>query len=139
MISEKRRAPTVLVIDDDPIMRAVISQWVLNLGCIPLAAEDGEAGLDLLNRTEVQLVVTDLIMPNVEGMEVILAVRKQLPEVPVIAISSGTSLGHADKLLQAAHKLGAAEVFEKPLKMALFVEALERLLRISPLAATSGD
>jgi DNA-binding NtrC family response regulator len=74
----------------------------------------------------VDLVVTDLFMPEQEGLETIGAVRKQHPKLPVIAISGGNVVSEA--MLSVARELGAQEVLEKPFGMDALLAAVGKVL-----------
>jgi DNA-binding response OmpR family regulator len=93
-----------------------------------VAALDGEIGLRSFAREPTALVVTDIIMPNREGIETLLAVKKLRPSVKVIAISGGLRLGPGDFLDLARHA-GADAVLAKPFKPSDLVDAAETLLR----------
>lgn len=103
----------VLLIDDEPTVRAGVRRVLAGMGHDVLEAEDGRAAMKLSAREEVDLVITDINMPEADGIEVILDLVQRRPQVPVIAISGG---GLMDKslLLQNAATLGARYTLAKP-------------------------
>ena len=78
-----------------------------------LTADDGKKGMTLFNKNQVDLVITDIVMPEKEGIEIILELKKLLPDIPIIAISGGGRLS-PDGYLNAATRLGAKYTFKKP-------------------------
>jgi len=78
-----------------------------------LTADDGKKGMTLFNKNQVDLVITDIVMPEKEGIEIILELKKLLPDIPIIAISGGGRLA-PDGYLKTAEQLGANYTFKKP-------------------------
>jgi CheY-like chemotaxis protein len=116
----------VLVIDDDAQMRRMARRFLMNAGHSVVEAEDGEAGLALLRSNKPALVLTDLIMPNKEGIETIRDIRQICPEMAIIAMSgTGASAG---LYLHVAEKLGADAVLSKPFRAAELIETVTRVL-----------
>jgi CheY-like chemotaxis protein len=103
----------VLVVDDDPSVRKVVERIIRSGGHEPLGASSGRDALALLESNSFDLIVTDINMPDMDGIELILAVRELGHATPTIAISGG-GLVDADSLLQDAQILGAVEIVNKP-------------------------
>lgn len=103
----------VLVIDDEQPLREVIADTLELAGYQVFAAEDGARGLDLLGCTAVDLVVTDIMLPKVDGLQVIATLRRHGNGVPVLAISGGSNLSQFDPL-RAARQAGADATLAKP-------------------------
>ena len=118
---------TILITDDDPIVREIASDMLRNTGHAALLAEDGLEVLALLNHLPIDLLVTDMMMPNMDGIEVILEVRAKHPGVKILALSGGGSVG-VDYLMHTAKMLGAHAVLAKPLRLDLFVATIDDLL-----------
>ena len=104
---------TILVIDDDPIVRSTIARILERRSYRVLTAENGVKGLRLFADERPDLVITDIIMPEMEGIGTLLEMRRERPDAKVIAISGGGRLGNTD-FLDMAKKLGACAVIEKP-------------------------
>src|SRR5258706_1345860 len=103
---------TVLLIDDDPVVRGPLSRYLEQEGWTVLQADDGDRGLALFRKHRPDVIVTDLLMPNVNGFQVISELRKdsEARHVRIIALSSKSF--PSDK--QKALKLGADLFLEKP-------------------------
>ena len=129
------RAPKVIVIDDDPAVRNVLVAAFNRVGCETRWAVDGRSGVRLFNAEPAHLVVTDIVMPNQEGIETILQLKRCERAPKVIAISGGGRLGGQDFLLWAKH-LGADAVLPKPFRTSQLIEVARDLLesRTSPAA-----
>jgi len=116
----------ILVIDDDPELRATLHDALLLAGHTVLLAEDGREGLHIQARSPADLVITDIYMPDKEGLEVIRTLRSHRPRVPVIAISGRPDLMSA---LFLAKRLGAVKTLEKPFEPKELLAAVEVALR----------
>ena len=117
----------ILVIDDDDMMRGMLRKMLLQAGHDVVDAPDGEAGLSLLQKTSAELVITDIMMPEKDGLEVIRAIRRDLPAAKIIAISGGGKIGRRNFLAEA-REFGADETLLKPLDRSKFLESVKRLL-----------
>lgn len=120
----------VCVIDDDPRIREAVCDVLGRAGFATVQAGDGEAGLEVVAREHPDVVVTDIIMPNREGIETIQMLKEKFPAVRVLAISGSYSPGSVD-FLEMAQCLGADDCLAKPFKPA------ELVSRVSTLAAAS--
>lgn len=122
----------ILVIDDEPPIRQLVRRSLEPRGHEVLEAGDGEAGIRLFRDSPVDLVVTDLIMPEKEGIETILELRELDPGVKILVISGGLSFGgrSVDKQgpLMDAEALGASASLAKPFDVTTLVEMVEDLL-----------
>src|SRR5258708_20979936 len=98
----------ILVIDDDPVIRALMSTSLEACGHCVLEAADGQAGVEMFDRDRIDLVVTDIVMPVQEGIATIGAIRRLSPSVPILAISGSNTVGRYGDYLHAAEVLGAA-------------------------------
>lgn len=117
----------VLIIEDDPIMLRNLAQWFQQAGCKVMVAHDGVEGLAQFEKLRPNAVVTDIIMPNREGVETLMAIKARDPGVKILAISGGGRLGSTD-LLAMARSLGADAVMAKPFRSTDVVGAVARLL-----------
>jgi DNA-binding NtrC family response regulator len=114
-----KKSCTVLVIDDDDDVRRTICDTLLEQGFTVAEAENGEKGLAMIsadrNKTP-EVVITDILMPEKDGLGTIREIRKQNPHIKVIAISGSRSRYACDlDFLTMASKLGADAVLPKPL------------------------
>lgn len=120
----------ILVIDDEQQARTLFHNLLVRAGHETVTVPDGEDGLHLMERQPFEVVVTDLVMPGKEGIETIMDLRAQYPEVKIIAISGGGRIG-PDNYLEAAAGLGADRTFAKPVKREDLLAAIDELLSTS--------
>lgn len=118
---------SVLIIDDDHLLRAQIARYLKRKGWEVFTAADGELGAIAFEEHPTDIVVTDIVMPNREGLETIRELRKHAPKTPIIAISGGLPTVGMD-CLYVARALGATEAIQKPVKLPLLLEVMERLV-----------
>jgi len=104
---------TIVIIDDEESIRTSLGLMFKREGFNVLTAGDGKKGMALFKENQVDLVITDIVMPEKEGLETILELKKLLPEIPIIAISGGGRLA-PDGYLEAAKGMGAKYTFKKP-------------------------
>lgn len=116
----------ILLIDDEATVRATLRDMLEEAGHEVLEAGDGDEGLAVLDANTADAVITDLIMPQKEGIETIREVRARFPTMKILAISGG-SAGHMD-YLEFAQKLGADKVMSKPLDFDELAQAVSALL-----------
>lgn len=117
----------ILIIDDDPQLRGVLREILASNDHQISEQENGSNVLQFLSQNPVDVLITDIIMPEKDGFEVIPAVKKQYPALKVIAISGGSSYG-PDSYLDIAKILGADRVFSKPFKINDISQAVTELL-----------
>jgi DNA-binding response OmpR family regulator len=116
----------ILIIEDDNSLRTVLAKALARAGHEVFQASDGKVGVDLARVTPLDLVITDLIMPIQEGVETILILRKELPTLPIIAISGGVP--NSPIYLNIAEKVGARQILTKPFTAAEMLAAIAEVL-----------
>jgi len=119
--------PRILIIDDQPEVCATLSLMLQRNGFETLEAKDGRRGLRLIESNPVDLVITDILMPEKEGIETIIDLRKQRPGLPIIAISGGGD-GRNFDYLPMAERLGAHATLKKPFGQDELLEAIDKVL-----------
>jgi DNA-binding NtrC family response regulator len=117
----------ILVIEDDGYVQKMLRQTLERAGYYVETADNGRAGLELYYDKNFDLVITDLIMPEMEGIETISLMRKKNPEVKVIAISGG-GRNKPEDYLYLAEKLGASRTFPKPVDRDALLGAISDLI-----------
>ncbi|MFO7598523.1 MAG: response regulator [Candidatus Desulfacyla sp.] len=117
----------ILVIDDEPSVRELLYAMLIDEGYEVVEAADGKAGMRLFRESPVDLVITDLIMPEKEGIETIMDLRRNFPDVKIIAMSGGGII-QAEDYLGMAQGVGAHRVFEKPFGVSDMLKAVRELL-----------
>jgi DNA-binding NtrC family response regulator len=118
---------SVLIIDDDEFVKNMLRQTFKQAGYEVATASNGRIGLQLYQTEPFDIVITDLIMPDMEGIETITHLRKYNPNVKVIAISGG-GRNRPDDYLHLASKLGASKTFTKPVDRNELLEAVRKLV-----------
>lgn len=108
-------------------MRDVLEIALGNGGFQVVTAADGHEALALAKLMHFDLVITDLIMPGMEGIETIMELRALAPEIKIIAISGGPPGGRGDSL-SLAHSLGASAVLKKPFNREIFITTVRECL-----------
>lgn len=103
----------ILLIEDDDSLRKMLRLTLTKMGHAVAEARNGKEGMALHQSAPADLVLTDLIMPEMEGLETIMKLRRTQPELKIIAMSGG-GRGNAISYLQIAKRMGAARVLEKP-------------------------
>src|SRR6187200_789136 len=134
MMPEKKQ---VLIVDDEPNLRKILSAQLSRDGYDVMTAEDGEQGLQILREHHIDLVVTDLKMPKVDGMTLLREALREDPELPVVMI---TAHGTVDTAVEAL-KLGAFDYLTKPFDKDEVRQVVAKALKTRALAqeeATAG-
>ena len=104
----------ILIIDDETPIRSMVRLILERAGYTVREAQDGIEGIRVFRETPADLIITDLIMPNKDGIGMIIELKKDFPELKIIAMSGG-GLNRPDGYLRGAQKLGAACTLSKPL------------------------
>ena len=114
---------SILVVDDDPLVRAVVQAILAKMGCtVESRGSGGEACLLLADKT-FDLVMTDFMMPEMNGEELIMAMRNNGIETPVVVITGGRT----DRIVKLAQDAGAFECIEKPINRRKMRAVLEQV------------
>jgi DNA-binding response OmpR family regulator len=114
----------ILLIDDDAMLRQTIRKMLESAGHEVVEAENGRAGLDVFRKLGVDAVVTDIIMPQKEGIETIRELRALDARVRIVAISGGGRT-HKMDFLNLATKLGADATLAKPFRKEALLACVE--------------
>jgi DNA-binding NtrC family response regulator len=118
---------SVLIIEDDDFVKNMLKQTFERAGYEVATASNGRIGIQLYQTNPFDVVITDLIMPDMEGIETITHLRKTNPAVKVIAISGG-GRNRPDDYLHLAAKLGAVRTFVKPVDRNALLDAVQALV-----------
>jgi len=117
----------ILIIDDEPQIRSMLKKMLEQEGFDIIVASDGKEGMKLFEKDPVDLVITEIIMPEKDGIEVIQALRQDYPDVPIIAMSGG-GRNPPDGYLKMAKSSGAQATFEKPIEKKELLNAVKKAL-----------
>ena len=128
----------VLLLDDSAAVRGLVQQWLTDAGheVVPLCS--GHGARAHLRRGDIELVITDIFMPDVDGLEILRLVRQEAPQLPCIAISSAP---HRLDLLGTARAFGAAVTLRKPFQAPQLLAAIRAAFAQSasqPVSDSSG-
>lgn len=117
----------ILIIDDDAATRDILRQTFERAGFEVEVAADGNEGIACYRRNPAAVVITDIIMPDREGIETLIEIKGIDPDAKIIAISGGGRTGASD-FLALAKKLGAEQVFAKPLDRRALVASVRSMV-----------
>lgn len=119
--------PSILLIEDDISFRTMLCMALRQMGNEVVEASEGEHGLGLYETGRFDLVLTDLIMPGVEGIETITKLIRKHPTVKIIAMSGGGRTS-PESYLKMARRLGAKEILAKPFSIEDLGRAIDSVL-----------
>jgi CheY-like chemotaxis protein len=114
----------VLLVDDHEAFLAFVKHGLIRQGYTPVTAASGAAALELLATMPIDVAVTDIMMPDMDGIELLREIRKRHPELPVIAMT-GASSDLRQSIGVLMKTLGAAAVLEKPFSTSALIDAIE--------------
>jgi CheY-like chemotaxis protein len=122
---------SVLVVDDHESFLSFIRHGLMRHGYQPVTATSGAEALRLLETTPIEIVVTDVIMPGMDGIELLREIRARRPDLPVIAMTAaGDGLRYPVTTLM--HVLGARAVLAKPFTSATLIAAMDQCQEPTP-------
>jgi DNA-binding response OmpR family regulator len=119
----------IMIIDDDPSFRKIMRAFLEVEGHQVIDAESGEAGLRLFRAENPDLVVTDIFMPGLSGLETIERIRAEHPDVGIIAMSGRDGIAAATLLPEGSR---ADLTLQKPFRRTELIETVEQLLHLDP-------
>lgn len=117
--------PAILVVDDEEAMRDLLGRMLRRTGFVPIPAANGREAIERFRERHIDAVITDMVMPEMDGIELIRTLLAERPGLPIIAISGVSDW--ADYLTLAT-TLGAKAGLRKPMRAAALVQALRESL-----------
>ena len=117
----------ILVVDDDSEIREMLRQMLEQAGYDVVDAPNGREAIRLYRREPTDLIITDIVMPEQDGIEAIIDLRHDFPDIKIIAISGGGRIGPED-YLKTAKMLGAHSTISKPFNRREMLEVVEELV-----------
>ena len=115
---------TILVVDDEPSIRNLLSRFLSRSGYTVLESADGRDALEQLRQRKVDLLISDIVMPERDGLEILRALRKDFEGLKVIVMSGAFD----GRFLRTAEMLGAHATLQKPLKINLVLDTIRQVL-----------
>lgn len=128
----------ILIVDDDISMRRMMVRTLEPTGHTLLEASDGQQGLAMVKTHRPDVVITDILMPEKEGIETIREIVEHAPGTRIIAVSGGGS-SHNMMFLDIAKAFGAGTVLAKPFRPAQLLQAVERALADEPVSEDPSE
>lgn len=119
---------SIVIIDDDPLFCDLLSTMLTQEGHRVVTAPDGEVGLSLVNQKTPDLVITDILMPKLDGVDIIRRLHVSHPDLPIIAISGGRRSISAEFNLNSATLIGARKTLAKPFTRQQLLQAVKDVL-----------
>ena len=136
MNSKLSLLPTILVVDDNDAIRTVIKIGLQGAGYNVVCATGSDPVVSTLKNGHFDLVITDVLMPGIDGAEVITAARVHQPNAGIMAMSGGGPFLTAEFCLKTAKALGAGAPLLKPFNLNELLAAVEKVLQRCPPRAT---
>lgn len=118
----------ILIIDDDEQIRELLRDMLQRAGYEVMEAVNGKQGQRIFYEHQIDLIITDLLMPVMPGSRLISILRNEFPDLKIIAISGGGSMYRSGSYLKIASDLGAQRILQKPFQQAELVKAVEETL-----------
>ena len=118
----------ILVIDDEADIRTILERFFKKVGHTVDTAGDGKAAMRLLKLNRYDLVTTDVMMPEMDGLEVISAIRREFSDIRIIAMTGGAAYVDRTLMLSTAKAMRADKVIAKPLDIKVLKVAVDELL-----------
>jgi DNA-binding response OmpR family regulator len=130
--------PRILVIDDEQLLRTTVVTILTRAGFSVEEASDGQAGIAMFHRNPTDVVITDIFMPNRDGLEIIKELKHSNPRTKIIAMTGG---GHRRmmEIASAAKLLGADHVLDKPFEGESLLAAINAVLVTPPPTTSQHD
>ncbi len=131
----------ILIVDDEPGLLMFIQRFLKANGHDAVTAEDGMVALDMVRKTEIDLIISDLRMPRMDGMTLLREVKALKPEIPVIMLTAYAS----DETAIESKRIGVFEYRSKPFNAEKLLETIEDALAAAknnapgPLDSSGGD
>ena len=118
----------ILLVEDELLLREGVMENLEAHGYTVIGAGDGKEALEWLDQTEISLIITDLVMPNMNGVEFINQVRSKYPKLPIIVSSGSTDTVRSRLGINNINVPGASASIMKPFKSKELVELVEKVM-----------
>lgn len=118
----------ILIVEDDHQLREMLTQFLEAENYEVINSNNGEEAIRILKKTKIDLIITDIIMPEKDGVSLIRDLRKNYPDLKIIAVSGGSRHIDPQNPLKIVEKLGAHLTLAKPFKLSELLEAVQELI-----------
>lgn len=116
----------ILVVDDDEVFRTFMREALSSLGHEVVLAKDGQEAREACE--DINLLITDLVMPNKNGLDLIMEIIAEKPDLPILAVSGGGGITGRFDYLEISRLIGADAILTKPFQLAELREKVSQLL-----------
>ena len=123
--------PRILVIDDEPLLRSTVVTILTREGFSVDEASDGQVGIAMCHKDPPDVVITDIFMPNKDGIEVVMELKRSCPRTKIIAVTGGGQRRMME-IVPAAKSLGADHILHKPFERESLLAAVNAALETPP-------
>lgn len=127
--------PKILLVDDDDLLAESVAEYLRRHGYSVQRARDGREAMDLLARQRFALVISDIFMPEVDGIELLSMLRRCIP-APAILAMSGSGAVRVEGMLRMAQVLGASRTLSKPFQPTHLIRLVHELIGPGAVRAT---
>ncbi|THJ25021.1 MAG: response regulator [Nitrospira sp. CG24E] len=121
--------PSVLVVDDEEQLRRLVREILEQVGYHVTEARDGKEAITQYRLAQADVVIMDILMPEQDGLETIATLRREFPNVKVIAITGSSEMIGILNFLDVAKMLGAHRTLQKPFEMKTLIETVQAELQ----------
>lgn len=128
----------ILVVEDNPDLGDVLSTFMTSVGHAVTLCGDSHAALDTINQERFDLVITDMFMPDRDGLDILRETRRVAPDTPVLAMSGGSRLFPGFDPLNCARQLGAVAILHKPFRRSDLLATISDVLSDTAHPAAFG-
>jgi DNA-binding response OmpR family regulator len=133
-LPEPSQIPEILLVEDDPSLARSLAAVLTRYGYPVVVAAHGRAAMDVIARRRVALVISDIFMPEGDGLELLNFIRRLTPHPPLVAMS-GAGDGRVGNMLKVAGALGAARILAKPFAPSQLLALVRELIGPPPAAS----
>ena len=123
--------PRILVIDDEPLIRSTVVTMLTREGFSVEEASDGAAGIAMVHKNPPDVVITDIFMPNRDGIEVVMELKRSCPRTKIIVMTGGGQR-HMMEIASTAKSLGGDHILHKPFERESLLAAMNAVLGTPP-------
>ena len=122
----------IIIVDDEQPVRKMLRNMIRNDSDEILEAENGIQALELCNESNIDLIITDIVMPEMNGIDLIMEVKNRFPQISIIAISGGGGISGRYNYLDIAELLGSKSILSKPFESSELRDQVKKALNTQP-------